>query len=312
MFKNLYLFRLLPEWKLNGEQLRQRLQSHALDESQTLSMQQLGWVPPRKGGDLCIVTEGGQCLFALRVQKRLLPATVVKQVAAVRIDELEERQGFRPGKKMRKEITERVHDELLPKAFIVYRDTQVWVDLKNRWLVIDTATASKADEVIGALAKAIDPIHIESLLVQQSSAACMTNWLLDDEAPNNFTIDQDAELRAGGQSKARIRWVKTSIDAEDARRHISDGKQCTRLAMTWKDRISFVSTESLTLRSVAPLNVLKEDVGPAKDEDERFHSDFALMSGEFAQLLADLVDAHGGFRRALEHAESSAPAELSA
>lgn len=178
MFKNLYLFRLLPEWKLNGEQLRQRLQSHALDESQTLSMQQLGWVPPRKGGDLCIVTEGGQCLFALRVQKRLLPATVVKQVAAVRIDELEERQGFRPGKKMRKEITERVHDELLPKAFIVYRDTQVWVDLKNRWLVIDTATASKADEVIGALAKAIDPIHIESLLVQQSSAACMTNWLL--------------------------------------------------------------------------------------------------------------------------------------
>ncbi len=56
-----------------------------------------------------------------------------------------------------KEIKERVTDELLPRAFSVYRDTRVWIDPINRWLVIDAAASSKADEVIGMLAKAIDP-----------------------------------------------------------------------------------------------------------------------------------------------------------
>ncbi|MCC3289299.1 recombination-associated protein RdgC, partial [Bacillus cereus] len=79
-----------------------------------------------------------QLLFALRAQKRLLPSTVVHQVAADRIDEITAQQGYRVGKKQRKEITDRVHDELLPKAFLVHRDTQVWIDLKNRWMAIDT------------------------------------------------------------------------------------------------------------------------------------------------------------------------------
>src|SRR3546814_8820880 len=61
----------------------------------------------------------------------------------------------------------------------------------------------------------------------------MTGWLAADEAPANFSIDQDTELRASGESRAAIRYVKHSIDADDVRRHIQSGKQCTRLAMTW-------------------------------------------------------------------------------
>ncbi|WMD23898.1 recombination-associated protein RdgC (plasmid) [Achromobacter seleniivolatilans] len=295
MFKNLTLYRLLPEWSVTGEQLRESLSRNA-HQTGGLEMQQCGWVPPRKGGEICVINGGDQCLFALRVQKRLLPSSVVKQVAAERLDEIEEKQGYRPGKKQRKEVTDRVHDELLPKAFVVHRDTQVWIDLKNRWMAIDTATSSKADEVIGFLAKSLDPFQIENLYVAQSPAAAMTGWLAEDEAPPNFSIDQDTELRASGESRAAIRYVKHSIDADDARRHISAGKQCTRLAMTWSNRISFVLTENFTLKSIAPLDVLKEDSGPSKDEEERFLSDFALMSGEFNQMLTELVAAHGGMK----------------
>lgn len=164
MFKNLTLYRLLPEWSVTGEQLRESLSRNA-HQTGGLEMQQCGWVPPRKGGEICVINGGDQCLFALRVQKRLLPSSVVKQVAAERLDEIEEKQGFRPGKKQRKEVTDRVHDELLPKAFVVHRDTQVWIDLKNRWMAIDTATSSKADEVTGFLAKSLEPFQIENLYV---------------------------------------------------------------------------------------------------------------------------------------------------
>ena len=126
----------------------------------------------------------------------------------------------------------------------------------------------------------------------------MTGWLAEDEAPSNFTIDQDTELRSSGESGAAIRYVKHSIDADDVRRHIQSGKQCTRLAMTWADRISFVLTENLDVKRVAPLDVLKEgNEAIAANDDEKFDSDMMLMTGELAKLMAELVEALGGEKR---------------
>ena len=75
-----------------------------------------------------------------------------------------------------KEIKERVTDELLPKAFSIYRDTRVWIDTVNHWLVIDAAASAKADEVIGLLVKTIDPLPLDNLYVEQSPAAAMTGY----------------------------------------------------------------------------------------------------------------------------------------
>ncbi|MFY3333306.1 recombination-associated protein RdgC, partial [Achromobacter xylosoxidans] len=126
----------------------------------------------------------------------------------------------------------------------------------------------------------------------------MTGWLAEDEAPSNFSIDQDTELRSSGATRAAVRYLRHSIDADDARRHIQSGKQCTRLALTWADRVSFVLTEGLDIKHVAPLDVLKEGNGTvATNDDEKFDSDMALMTAELAKLLAELVHALGGEKR---------------
>ncbi len=115
----------------------------------------------------------------------------------------------------------------------------------------------------------------------------MTDWLSTDIAPTGFTVDQEIELQSGAESKATVRYVRHPLDAEDLRRHISGGKRCTRLAMTWNDRVSFVLTDSLAIKRVAPLDVIKEQAdNTVSDEDERFDSDFTLMAGELAGMLA--------------------------
>ncbi|MEJ2897659.1 recombination-associated protein RdgC [Bordetella avium] len=293
-FKNLKVYRLSGAWSCLGETLEAALAKHAYQPGNNLEMQRLGWVSPRDTGLFAHVLNG-QILLVLRSEKKLLPSTVVNQVARARAQEIEEQEGYKPGRKQMKEIKERVTEELLPRALSVYRDTRVWIDTQHRWLVIDAASSARADEVIGLLVKTVDPLPLENLYVAQSPAAAMTGWLAEDEAPANFTIDQDTELRASGESRAAVRYVKHSIDTDDARRHIQSGKQCTRLAMTWADRVSFVLTESLDIKRVTPLDVLKErpdDLGA--NADERFDSDFALMTGELARLLADLIDALGG------------------
>ncbi len=296
-FKNLKIYRLSAPWSLLGDELEAALARQAFKPGTNLEMQCLGWIPPREGGGLAHVVNG-QILLTLRVEAKQLSARVINQTAKARAQEIEEQQGHKPGRKQMKEIKERVIDELLPRAFSVYRDTRVWIDPRNRWLVIDAAASSKADEVIGILAKCIEPFPLENLYVMQSPASAMTAWLAEDEAPANFSIDQDTELRSPGQSGAAIRYIKHSIDAADVGRHIQSGKQCTRLAMTWADRVSFVLTDGLDIKRVSPLDVLKEgsDTVTANDA-EKLDSDMTLMTGELAKMMAELVDALGGEKR---------------
>ncbi|HEY5800428.1 MAG TPA: recombination-associated protein RdgC [Burkholderiaceae bacterium] len=296
-FKNLQLYRLPAPWNMTPEKLEDLLAEQSFVPCTSLDLESSGWVPPRPNGGL-IHTVNKQMLLNLASEKKLLPATVVNQVAKARAAELEEQQGFAPGRKQMKELKENVADELLPRAFSILRNTLVWIDPVNGWLVVDAASPAKADDVIKRLVKAVDKLPLENLRTQTSPLTAMTHWLSTDEAPQGFTVDQDTELRATGESKATVRYVRHSIEPADVRRHIDGGKQVTRLALTWADRISFTLTESLALKKVAPLDVLKETDSSTKNDEERFDGDMMLMTGELARMMADLVEALGGEMKA--------------
>jgi recombination associated protein RdgC len=267
---------------------------HAFAPGNSVEMQSQGWASPRDNDSL-VYALNGQLLLTFRTEKKLLPASVVTQVTKARAAELEEQQGFKPGRKQMRELKEQVTDELLPRAFSIRRDTRVWIDCRNGWLVIDAASQTVADEVRGLLVKSIDQLPLGTVRVTQSPVAAMTEWLLSGEGPSGFTVDQDTELRSPTEGNATVRYVGHTLDAEDMRRHIEAGKQCMRLAMTWKDRVSFVLTPSLTIKRIAPLDVLKEASDPtAQGDDELFDSDFTLMTAELERMLGDLVDALGG------------------
>jgi recombination associated protein RdgC len=297
-FKNLQIYRLTAPWTMTAEQLEASLAPQAFAPCSSLDMQSQGWVSPRpqgNGGGMLVHTVNRQLLLQLGTEKKLLPSTVINQVSKARAAEMEEQQGFKPGRKQMKEIKEQVTDELLPRAFSIQSSTRVWIDPVNGWLVVDAAGAAKADEVFKLLLKSLETLPFAALRTEQSPVTAMTDWLAADEAPGGFTVDQDTELRATGEGKATVRYVRHTLEAEDVRRHIAAGKQCTRLAMTWSDRVSFVLTESLAVKRVAPLDVLKENADSTmQNDDERFDGDFALMTGELAKLIADLVQALGG------------------
>lgn len=237
-------------------------------------------------------------LLVFRAEKKLLPASVVNQVTKARALEIEEQQGFKVGRKQLRELKEQVTDELLPRAFTIRRDTRVWIDTVNGWLVIDAAAQALADDIRGLLVKSIDQLPLAGVQVALSPVAAMTDWLLSGEAPGGFTVDQDAELRSSGEGGATVRYVGHALEANDMRRHIEAGKQCMRLAMTWDNRISFVLTPSLTIKRVTPLDVIKEAADPtAQNDDERFDSDVTLMTGELGRMLTSLVDILGGDQR---------------
>jgi len=143
-FKNLQIRRIPAHWTATAEQMEQWLAPHAFQQANSIEKDRCGWVSPRDNGSLVYLINR-QMLLTYRAEKKLLPGTVITQFTKIRAQELEEQQGFKPGRKQMRELKEQVTDELLPRAFSICRDTRVWIDTVNGWLVIDAASQAVAE-----------------------------------------------------------------------------------------------------------------------------------------------------------------------
>ena len=294
--KNLILYRLPANWPVKAEALDKKLAGQPLTPCGSFQMESRGWISPR-GDGLFLHQQNQQWLLALGVEQKLLPASVIRQVAEERAVELAKRQAHPVGRKQMRDLREQVTGELLPRALSRRRTTWGWIDAKNGWLALDAAADPKAEQFMEALRRAEDDLPATRLETQRSPASAMAEWLVNGSVPGKFSIDQDLELRAADASKATVRYARHALEGRDIRDHLAAGKTPVRMGMTWNDRISFVLTETLQVKRLAFLDILKREDGEQdsdRDAEEKFEIDFALMTGELALLLADLVRALGG------------------
>ena len=297
-FKNLQIYRLPTPWHVELAKFEELLGRGPFVKCPSNQPMSRGWVSPRKDGAL-VYSLGGQWLIALAVEQRLLPSSVVNEEVKERAELMEAEQGYAPGRKQLKELRERITDELMPRAFTRRRSTFVWIDPQNGWFCVDASSPGKAEEVIEHLRQCLDEFPLTMLHTQVSPTSAMADWLAGGDAPAGFTIDRDCELKAVGEEKAAVRYVRHPLDGDEIageiKAHLASGKLPTKLALTWDDRISFVLSEKLEIKRLAFLDLLKEQAEKtAEHADEQFDADFVLMTGEFARFLPQVIAALGG------------------
>ncbi len=294
MFHNAMIYRLPPFWSITAQTLNEQLQRQRFQPCGKMDPQTKGFVPP--AGDALAYTIGNQAfLLALQVEAKLLPTAVINRAAQERAEELAVQQGYPVGRKQMKELRERVRDELLPRAFTQCRRTMVWIDAQDGWLVVDAGNASKAEEALEMLGKALDNFPLERLNTAMSPTAAMTEWLASGAEPEGFTIDRDCEVKPPVGGKATVRYVRHTLEGDDVRQHIAAGKLPTRLAMTWNDRMSLVLTEKQEVKRLAFLDVVKEQAETqAENAAEQLDADLAILTGELRRFIPALVEALGG------------------
>ena len=304
-FKNLQIYRLPVPWAIDLARLDEQLARGGFARCASHEPLSRGWLPPRKDGAL-VYASHRQWLLALTTEQRLLPSSVVNDEVRERAAALTESQGYAPGRKQLRELKERVTEELMPRAFTRQRSTFVWIDPQNGWFIVDAGSQGKAEEVVEHLRFCLDELPLKLLHTQVSPQSAMADWLAGGEAPAGFTIDRDCELKAAGEEKSAVRYVRHPLNDEvsaEIKAHLAAGKLPTRLALTWDERLSFVLTEKLEIKRLAFLDILKEEAEKnAEHADEQFDADFALMTGELTRFLPALIEALGG-----ELADGAAP-----
>lgn len=284
-FKNIFVYRLSPDFTITSAALQEKLALKPLQPCSGLDKQSKGWVSCR-GDDQLVHSANKQILFALGVEQKLLPASIINRFAKERVTDIEAQQGYKVGRKELKDIKEAITEELLPRAFSVQRTTYAWLDPVNGRLVIDAASPTKAEELLELLRKTLDDLSVKPLQTELSPVAAMTDWLASETAPPGFTIDRELELRTTGEGKSAVRYANHALEGKEILAHIAGGKRATRLGMTWNDRISFVMTEQLQIKRLEFLDILKEESTQlAENADEMFELDFTLMTGSWPRCL---------------------------
>lgn len=287
------VYRIAPQWQCTLEQMEEALQKAPFTECGATQDKSIGWVPPRGDahGPLAESVDG-QWILRLMSESKMLPASVLARKVKEKAAQIEAQTGRKPGKKEQRELKDEARLDLLPMAFTKQGSTWVWIDPRARWLVIDTGSQGRADEVVSLLVELLPPGFAVALLHTQTSAqAAMSHWLSTQESPAGFSLGRECELKASDEAKSVVRYARHPLDIEEIQAHIAAGKLPTKLAMGWDDRVHFVLTEGLQIKKVAFEDTVFE--GTSQD-DGGFDTDVAIATGELGKLIPDLVEALGG------------------
>jgi recombination associated protein RdgC len=294
-FKNLIVYRLPADWAVSAPELEELLSKHTLQPCVALEMMSRGWVPPASTPRL-LHTVNQQHLIALGIDQKLLPGSIIRQVAKERAEALAIEQGYPVGRRQMRDLKMRVTEELRARALTRRRVVRAWIDPLNGWFVVDAAGAAKAEELTEVLRVTLGgSFAVTFMETEKSATTSMSTWLMQGDAPTRLTIEQDLELQSADGSKATVRYMRHPLDLREVQQHLKAGKHPTRLGLTWSDRVSFVLTDKGQVKRIEFLEMTKDTAdGGDVDAAEQFDIDFAVMAGELAKLLEDLGEAMGG------------------
>lgn len=296
MFKNIRIFKIGDDWVApDASALEAALQASPFEPCGPTQEEAAGWSAPRPVEFSPFVEViDGQWIMKLQIERKSVPGNVIKAEVDKRCKAIESQTGRAPSRKEKKELKEDVRLELLPRAFSKRSAVTVWLDPENKTLVLDTTSSSLSDVLIDyivtAFAKAEAVLPIRLLNTAMSPSAAMTHWLMSGEAPHNFSVDRDLELKQADESQATVRYSHHNLEGDDIRAHITSGKIPTLLGLTWSGRVSFLLNSDLTLKKIELLDDVFVDAPDGAD----FDGDVVLHTGELAKVIPDLVEALGG------------------
>ncbi|WP_049485237.1 recombination-associated protein RdgC, partial [Stenotrophomonas maltophilia] len=174
-FRNLTMF-TYPQLQMFDWQ--DGLQASALKPVGPLEMCSAGFISPfgREEKEL-LSHEIGRCVWmAIGAEDKILPPAVVSNLLELKLLEIEEKEGRRPGGRERKRIKDDLLHELLPRAFIRPTRTDLYLDHQRGVVFVDTSSRKTGESAMSQLRNVVGSFPALPLNAEVSPRAILTGW----------------------------------------------------------------------------------------------------------------------------------------
>lgn len=301
-FKNLRIYRLTRPFELSPEAVSARLDQQAFQPCARLASASHGWVSPLgRLGEQKVHVVNGCIMICARRDEKILPPGVIRAMVTEKVDEIEDTQLRKVNRRERNDMRDDLYQELLPRALCRSARTYAYIIPQDDLLIIDSASASRAEELISLLRESLDGLSAVPLALKASLPMVMTRWLSEVRLPAGLTLGSQCVLRDPSDQDAVVRCRHIDITGDEVQTHLDAGRQLVQLELEWNETFSFLFNEDFTLRRIRFTDIVQEQAGEIDDEDDgrvRFDNDFAIMTLAFARCLPHLIEACGGEDRA--------------
>ncbi len=296
-FKNLQLFLLKEDFTATQEELEEALARDRFRPCGPLETGVMGWHAPLGGDSRQLSFVGNGCfLVCQRREEKILPASVVNEVLADKVQKIEQEEARDVGRKERKQLKDEVFLDLLPRAFTRSSLTYAYVDPQKKWILVDAASPKKAEDLVSLLRKSLGSLPARPLAVKQAPPEVMTRWLEGEGLPPGFEITDQCELRDLEEEGGIVRCRRQDLFSDEIQAHLKAGKKAVQLAVDWEERVSLMLTDQPAMKRLRFADELIEEAADTAGDDDHalFDADFTLMSMELRKLVDKMIEVFGG------------------
>jgi len=293
-FKNIQFYKLEGDFKLTAQQLHDKLEGRKARACGQMELACEGWDKPLgRSGHMLVHESGGALMICLRREDKVLPASLVREQVADEVFKIETEAGRAVGRKEKLDIKDQVLQQLLPRALVRASHTYACILPKQGWLIVNAASAKKSEELIEVLRKTLGTLNVVLPATTESPESAMTRWMMDDASvPAGFTLEDECELQASEGAEGVVRCKYIDVSSAEVRAHVASGRRVKKLAMNWREHLSFVLQEDLSIKRMRFDSAIVDEASEsADDEASRFDADFSIMVAELTAFIPDLLAA---------------------
>ncbi len=291
-FRNLTLFRFPTTTRLDD--LDGGLDECQLKPVGPLELSSRGFISPfGRDSDVLAARQRDAIWLTVGGEDKILPGSVVNDMLAKKLDEIEQKEGRKPGGRTRKRIKDELITDLLPRAFVKPSRTDALLDLEHGIVVVDTSSRKSGENVVSEIRRALGSFPALPLNAEVAPRSVLTGWIAGEPLPDGLSLGDECELRDPIDQGAVVKVQRMELQSDEIAKHLESGKQVTRLALMLDDHVSFVLGEDLVVRKFKLLDGAVDQLESTERDDIRAELDarFALMSGEVKRLFAVLEKA---------------------
>ena len=284
--------------------LEEQLKTFVYEPCGPIDMTHTGWVSPMgEDFEMLLLESNGLILLKTMTESKIMPPSAIKEIVRQRVVKQEKEQHRRLKKKEISSINDTVIEEYLPHALSRYITTYLWIDPKSRLLVVECTSHKKAEDAAALLRKTIGSLPITPFMLEIPIELTLTNWVKTGQLPAGLTLCDEATLEAVLDEGGVVVTKRQDLVSDEIASHIDAGKLVTKVAMCWREHISFVVNDDFILSRInfADSLVAQNDDIDRDDIAQRFDADFVLFTGVLMEVIDMMIGALGGeAKKALE------------
>ncbi|MFT5162855.1 MAG: recombination associated protein RdgC [Alteromonadaceae bacterium] len=291
-FSNIYFFKFTQPFETSQEELEKSLDELKFTPCGTLDLSKFGWTSALGNNTSGYTHEAnGNIYLRAKKEEKILPASVIKDLLEEKVANIEKAESRPVKKKEKEQIKEDIIHSLLPQAFTKSSYVSGYIDTNNQLLLINVSSKNKADDFMSLLRKAIGTLPVEPVRKDGTIELLLTHWLKDQALPDQFSLEMEAELKSPEEDGAVVKVKQQDLTADEITRHMETGKQVTKLALLWQERVSFIIQDDISIKRVKFGELIKEqnDDIPSDDKLAKMDADFTLMAAEFGELIPYII-----------------------